>query len=80
LALKTFNGIVSNWGTDPCNAGDLDFKVRFAGMNTDQVFSIPCKPPAPLQPLRKILVLAVWLLFVWFIYNNATNWIKGGSQ
>jgi hypothetical protein len=76
VAYKVFSGVVSNWGTDPCNAGDLDFKVRFVGMTTDQTFAIPCSPPAPLVPLRKLLILVVWLMFIWFVYNNATAFLR----
>ena len=76
VAFKTFNGIVTNWGKVNCSTSALAWNIRFTGLPANTVIAIPCSPPAPLLLLRKFLVISVWLMFVFFIYSNAINFLK----
>ena len=76
VAFKTFNGIVTNWGKVDCSTSALTWNIRFTGLNNNTAITIPCQPPAPLLVLRKFLVISVWLMFIFFIYSTANNFIK----
>lgn len=72
ISLGIITNIGTNWGTIACNngSGALNFQVTPPSMSQPWKFIIPCYPPKPLQILRNLMELAVWIGFAFWLYNR----------
>ena len=84
-AISFANKLKANWGADKCVKGDLGVNTSVPdSIDGSVVFplilSLPCQPPAGLNALRKIAVISVYgmvVFFTWEVYKRGVLILNG---
>lgn len=76
ISLAIVNNVKNNWGGTDCTTGAITMQVKVPSMVEKWKFVVPCKPAAPLQAFRSLMVVSVWLGFAFWLYRMANNFWK----
>lgn len=79
IALGVITNLKDNWGGTDCRSGDIGMSTTIPNLNKKLDFIVPCKPATPLQMLRNLMVLSVWIGFAFWLYRTGVQFWKERS-